>query len=462
VWAIASRHGASQGLLRFLDAAGVILFTSTCSLGAYLDVGSGFLIPSIVGASNAIVARAVIVPSPALRTLWIGLLASVPPVIANALSLSRTPAAASAGPVIQETALVGLWCLVAVVTATVASRIIFGLRREVKEARRLGQYTLEERIGAGGMGEVYKARHALLRRPTAIKLVRSTQVGEQNIARFEREVQSTSRLTHPNTIAIYDYGRTPDGTFYYAMEYLPGITLDELVKREGAQPAGRLIHILKQICASLAEAHDLGLIHRDIKGANVILCERGGMFDVVKVVDFGLVKNVQSLTDNGLSGVNTIAGTPLYLSPEILRQSDRIDGRSDLYSLGVLAFYLLTGKQLFQGKSFMEIASHHLQTPPPVPSTCVPFAIPRDLETVILRCLEKDPALRPANARALSAELAACANSGDWEPEEAHKWWREYQAAKGVLPRNGADGEAGIPTTAFEVTAVERAPQIAK
>ena len=458
VWGLASRRIVSPGFLRLLDVTGALLFTITCSLGAYLEGESTFLIPPILGASNVLVARAVIVPSTALRTLWIGLVSSVPPVVANYFALSRAPAGPSS-TVVEETAMVALWCMVGVVSSTVASRIIFGLRSEVKEARRLGQYTLEEKIGAGGMGEVYKARHALLRRPTAIKLVRCAEAGEQNIARFEREVQSTSRLTHPNTIAIYDYGRTPDGTFYYAMEYLPGITLDDLVKREGAQPAGRLIHILKQICASLSEAHDLGLIHRDIKGANVILCERGGIFDVVKVVDFGLVKNLQSLTDNGLSGVNTIAGTPLYLSPEILRQSDRIDGRSDLYSLGVLAFYLLTGKQLFQGRSFMEIASHHLQTPPPAPSTCVPFAVPRDLEAVILRCLEKDPARRPADARALAAELAACANSGDWGPEDARRWWREYQAAKGGSPRNGAGLEAGSASDAATITAaIEAAP----
>ncbi len=454
VWFLAARRVSSPRFLRLLDAGGLMMFTILCALGAMLEEGSTFLIPPIVGTGNILVARAVIVPSDAFRTFWIGVLASVPTAAANYLVLSRAPAGTAPNPPLLDAAMVYLWCLVGVVSSTVASRVIFGLRREVKEARRFGQYTLEEKIGAGGMGEVYRARHALLRRPTAIKLLRCDQAGEQSIARFEREVQLTSRLTHPNTIAIYDYGRTPDGTFYYAMEYLPGITLEDLVKDHGPQPAGRLIHILKQVCASLSEAHDIGLIHRDIKGANVILCERGGMHDVVKVVDFGLVKDLQRLSNNSLSGINTIAGTPLYLSPEILRQAGTVDGRSDLYSLGVLTFYLLTGKQLFQGESFVEIASHHLQTPPPLPSSCVPFEVPRDLEAIVLRCLEKDPARRPADARTLLRELSLCRNAGDWGPEEARAWWREHQARKGSPSAGGANGGSPAGGDAFAVTAV--------
>lgn len=277
------------------------------------------------------------------------------------------------------------------------------------------------------MGMVYKASHAMLRRPTAIKLLKPETAGEQSIARFEREVQMTSRLTHPNTIAIYDYGRTPEGIFYYAMEYLPGITLEDLVRQDGAQPPGRVIHVLKQVCASLREAHAVGLIHRDIKGANVILCERGGMPDVAKVVDFGLVKDTVSQDSATLSAANTITGTPHYLSPEAIRSPGAVDARSDLYSVGVLGYYLLTGKRLFESDSVVEVMSHHLHTTPTPLSARTPRPVPRDIEEAIMSCLEKDPARRPQTAQALMDALEASETAGIWGEAEARAWWRGFE-----------------------------------
>lgn len=240
--------------------------------------------------------------------------------------------------------------------------VVARLQREAQkaaiEAKHLGQYRLEERIGAGAMGVVYKGRHAMLRRPTAIKLLDVDKVNDASIARFEREVQITCQLNHPNTVAIYDYGRTPEGVFYYAMEYLDGIDLQVLVDRYGPQPEGRVIHVLKQICGSLYEAHSQGLVHRDIKPANVMLNRRGGEPDVIKVLDFGLVKAL----DDARQGRRTegMSGTPLYMSPEAIQTPDLVDARSDLYAVGAVGYFLLTGQPVFNAGSLVELCQHHL------------------------------------------------------------------------------------------------------
>ena len=224
----------------------------------------------------------------------------------------------------------GTFALLVLMTALVLSGLILVIRRHARiifGLQKLGQYTLGEKIGEGGMGVVYKASHAMLRRPTAIKLLRPEKAGEESVLRFEREVQLTSRLSHPNTIAIYDYGRTPDGVFYYAMEYLTGITLTELIKGDGPQAEERVIHLLAQICGSLAEAHEAGLVHRDIKPGNIMLCVRGGMYDVVKVLDFGLVREVDRSEDTEVTNVTSITGTALYIAPEVITVGSTIDAR---------------------------------------------------------------------------------------------------------------------------------------
>jgi serine/threonine-protein kinase len=313
--------------------------------------------------------------------------------------------------------------------ATLVSKVIYGLRRKVQEAEKLGQYTLEEKVGEGGMGVVYRARHAMLRRPTAVKLLAPGKGGERALKRFEREVQMTSILTHPNTVAIYDYGRTPDGVFYYAMEYLEGTNLDDLVREDGRQPEARVVHVLRQICGSLEEAHAIGLIHRDIKPANVILCERGGTPDVAKVVDFGLVRDLHGEAQVALTSESALAGTPLYLSPEAIRAPETVDARSDLYAVGAVAYFLLTGHPVFDGRSLVEVCGHHLHTAPEPPSRRAGVAIAPALEACVLDCLEKDPALRPQTARALGERLAA-SGVAPWSEDDARAWW----AGRGPRP----------------------------
>jgi serine/threonine-protein kinase len=266
-----------------------------------------------------------------------------------------------------------------------------------------------------------------LRRPTAIKLLPRESAGEVNVKRFEREVQLTSSLTHPNTIAIFDFGHTPDGIFYYAMEYLDGFTLEELVDHGGPQEPGRVVHLLKQVCGALAEAHAVGLVHRDIKPANLMLCSRGLVPDQMKVLDFGLVKEHQSAGD--LSTTNALLGTPLYMAPETIRDPASVDARVDLYALGAVGYKLLVGEPVFDGKTVIEVCSHHLHTEPIPPSVRSSRAVPGDLERLVLSCLAKDPALRPASASAMLVELESLTEPPVWTRARAERWWEENAAA---------------------------------
>jgi serine/threonine protein kinase len=301
-------------------------------------------------------------------------------------------------------------------------------RPATRTGSRFGQYTLEEKIGEGGMSEVYRARHALLRRPTAIKLL-ARNVSEPKLRRFEAEVQLTAELRHPNTISIYDYGRAPDGTPYYAMELLDGVTLQDLVERHGAQSPARVIHILLQVCAALREAHGAGLIHRDVKPANVFLCRHRALPDVVKVLDFGLVKQLGN-ADTDPTNADTIVGTPLYLAPEAITAPETVDARSDLYALGAVGYFLLSGTPVFSGNSTVEVCAHHLYSAPEPLSRCTRRSISADLEQVIMDCLAKDPARRPRNAEELARRLRTCADAGAWSESDAERWWQTKRAAK--------------------------------
>lgn len=292
--------------------------------------------------------------------------------------------------------------------AIFASSRIEILRRQAAEARRLGQYALKERLGTGGMGEVYRAEHVLLRRPCALKLIRPERAGKhKDLRRFEREVQVTATLTHPNTVQIYDYGHAEDGTFYYVMEYLPGVTLEELVKRDGPLPPARAVHFLRQVCGALKEAHGRGLIHRDIKPSNVMVCERGGISDVAKLLDFGLVLPLVGQCDGErLTQDGAITGTPAYLSPEQAGGQERVDARSDIYSLGALGYFLLTGGSPFAGRSGVKMLAAHLYEEPERLSARRPD-IPADLENIVLRCLAKEPQGRFCDVENLDRALAA-------------------------------------------------------
>ena len=273
-------------------------------------------------------------------------------------------------------------------------------RARARRAEQLGQYTLERVIGEGAMGTVYRARHAFLRRATAVKLLRTERSTPQALRRFEKEVQATSQLVHPNTITIFDYGRTPDGTFYYAMEYLRGLTLDVVVQRFGPLPERRVAHIMRQVCGSLAEAHDAGLIHRDIKPQNIMICHRGGVPDLVKVLDFGLVKESEQ-EDPDLTRDGAAVGTPLYMAPEAASASLEIDARADLYSLGVVSYFLLSGVQPFFGVNAKEVMRRHMEERPLAPSEKLGHPLAPEMEDLVLKLLAKDPDSRPPTARAV-------------------------------------------------------------
>ncbi|MEI7532755.1 MAG: serine/threonine protein kinase [Verrucomicrobiae bacterium] len=306
-------------------------------------------------------------------------------------------------------------------------------RRRLSEAelklKQLGQYTLEEKIGEGGMGVVYRARHALLRRDTAIKLLLPDRADSLAIARFEREVCLTCQLTHPNTIQVYDYGHTPDGIFYYAMEFLRGLNLHELVARYGPQPESRVVYILTQICDSLIEAHGLGLIHRDLKPGNIFLCRRGGLADCVKVLDFGLVQEVRtdSAEVTSADGEFMIEGTPWFTPPEAINGSAPIDARSDLYALGALGYYLLTGQYIFDAETVEEIFEKQISELPVPPSQRTLNPIRPELEKILLGCLEKIPAARPASASELRTIFLASPQAAEWTPELRQAWWNTYE-----------------------------------
>jgi serine/threonine-protein kinase len=317
----------------------------------------------------------------------------------------------------------GLFLLLGAFTAIFGAQTINALRTEAREARMLNQYRLGRKLGVGGMGEVYLAEHKMLKRPCAVKLIRPERSEDcHTLARFEREVRATAQLSHWNTILIFDYGRHDDGTFYYAMEYLPGLSLDIMIRRYGPMPPARVIYLLRQACDALHEAHEAGLVHRDIKPANLFAALRGGRHDVAKVLDFGLVKTLQGSDGMQLSREDTVAGSPLYIAPEQVVHNKPPDRRSDIYSVGAVAYYLLTGHPPFMGETAMEVMIAHTRDPVSPPSQVHP-GVPADLERVVLRCLAKRPEDRYPDTPSLAAALAACADASGWSPEHAAAWW---------------------------------------
>jgi len=283
----------------------------------------------------------------------------------------------------------------------------------------------------------------MLRRPTAIKMLDVDRVNDASIQRFEREVQITCNLNNPHTVAIFDYGRTPEGVFYYAMEFLDGIDLQELVRRDGPLPPGRVVHVLRQVSEALAEAHRSGLVHRDVKPANILLSERGGRADFAKVLDFGLVKSL-SAANAGTTERNVILGTPYYMAPEAVRSPDLVDARSDLYSLGATGYFLLTGKAVFEGTS-ADILASLLRDKPQPPSQRLGSPIPASLEELLLKTLAKEPDERPKNMEAFAAALASCADVPPWSDADAAAWWQSRRSLIAAARSESTD-PATVPT----------------
>ncbi len=335
--------------------------------------------------------------------------------------------------------------------AYVASRVIYRYGEHLSEAREIGSYQLEKPLGQGGMGEVWIAWHRLLARPAALKLIRPEVLRSRRldqsaiVRRFEREARATAALKSNHTVGIYDFGTTEEGDFYYVMELLDGLDFNELVDRFGALPAGRVIYLLRQACHSLGDAHDAGLIHRDIKPSNLLTCHLGPDFDFVKVLDFGLVAlrgthfgDATELTVEGQT-----AGTPAFMPPEVARGTADVDRRADIYALGCVAYWLLTGQRLFTDESPLAVIAHHLQTAPMPPSRRIELDVPPDLEQVVMSCLEKDRALRPTDAWELETRLATCEAATTWDERKAREWWETHLSERTAQP--SGSHEAATP-----------------
>jgi hypothetical protein len=440
LWLLGRGRLRSQRFLRLAEMAALAIAggaaTMMCWRISYAARPDSILLLCL---SYTLILRAIMIPSTARRTFVYGVLVAIPFLFSvffiHRLKHDPSIYTAAADPRLRLdaqniaarwTIIGGIWWVAAVAITTATSKVIYGLRQEVRDARRLGQYTLIEKLGQGGMGVVYRATHSMLRRPTAIKLLPPEKLVPESAARFDREVQLTAGLTHPNTIRVFDYGRTPDGIFYYAMEYLEGAALDEIVEESGPMPPRRVIHLLDQIAGALSEAHGIGLIHRDIKPANIFLTQQGGVADVAKVLDFGLVKQVDEShlekPELGLTHEGKITGTPQYMAPEALTAPETVDARTDLYSLGAVAYFLLTGEHVFTGRTLVEVCSHHLHTAPLPPSLRLGAELPSDLEQLVLSCLEKDPGRRPESARALQMALRSCRDARSWSEEDAQRW----------------------------------------
>src|SRR5437867_643968 len=404
----------------------------------FLDASAYAVEPQWVGLSWVAVwmcSFTVIIPSPPRRALAAALAsaASVPLVVGFVMAIDRTPLRISA---FRFFILLVLPYLLVVLIAYVGARVVYKLGADLNRARELGSYRLVERLGEGGMGEVWRAQHRFLARPAAIKLMRPEVLGGSRVERqslslrFEREAQATATMRSPHTIELYDFGVADDGAFYYVMELLDGFDLQALIDRFGPIPPERAVHLLTQVCDSLAEAHAEGLIHRDIKPANVCVCRHGREVDFVKVLDFGLVKAQHETADVKLTLDHAIGGTPAFMSPEQVLGDRPLDARSDIYAVGCVAYWLITGRLVFTGQTVMETMLQHVQAKPIPPSRRTELEISEELEQSILACLEKNPDDRPATADALASLLATVQTSKAWPPELRKQWWNAHHPPK--------------------------------
>ncbi|HEY0991755.1 MAG TPA: serine/threonine-protein kinase [Kofleriaceae bacterium] len=436
MWMVCRYGRFSMVVLGVIDAVG---FVGCCAAFA------GMLAPGRVEAMQPVLlaltltvtARAIVVPSKPARTLRLTLLGFLPTLALVwwwAAALQPPPELPADRARLAIAIGEYLWAAAATALAMITSRVIYGLRQSVREANELGQYTLQDKLGEGGMGEVWRAHHRLLVRAAAIKLIRPEPLLIGNTApevllrRFEREARATAALRSPHTVQLYDFGQAEDGTLYYVMEMLVGLDLDHLISRFGPVPAERAIHILRHVCSSLEEAHQNGLIHRDIKPANIFVSHVASEGDFAKVLDFGLVRvhaERRGIDQLKLTAEGATSGTPAFMAPEIVLDQP-YDHRVDLYAVGCVAYWLLTGKLVFEGGSPVKVMLDHAQAPPPPPHTRTELAIPPELEQVVMDCLEKTRELRPASAAELARRLAECPTPQAWSCERAERWWHTH------------------------------------
>ena len=449
LWLLASRARPSLWSLGALDAISFVLAGGFLSLMTIEDEGQ--ILQVLLALTVTVMVRAILMPSRPGRTLVLSALVFAPTVVVCIARHHPTAFLPGFSPGYQKlhmTLNTVLWSVLGTTLATIVSRVLYGLRRQVAEASELGQYLLEEKIGGGGMGEVWRARHRLLIRPAAIKLIRQRALGPMSgdpellVRRFEREARATAALTSPHTVQLYDFGVTEDGRLYYVMELLDGLDLETLIRQHGPLPAERVVHLLRQVCAALQDAHGNGLVHRDIKPANVVVSRAGTAFDFVKVLDFGLVKlDSPRGADKGainLSAEDSWSGTPGYMAPEVVLGATDTDHRVDLYALGCVAYWLLTGTMVFEGENPMQVMMKHAQAEPKRPSDRVDLPIPAALEALVMACLEKDPARRPASAEVVRNRLDAVPLPSVWTAERAEQWWVMHRP-KGGDARPAAD-----------------------
>ena len=438
VWLLSRRPTASLATLGVLDAF-TLPVAGVCLAVMALEQRDQ-IFQALLAVTVTVMLRAILVPSRPGRTMLLTALMFAPTVVVCIARHQPTDLFPGFTPGYQKLHLTLntiLWGVLGTTLATVTSRVTYGLRQQVAEISELGQYVLEERIGTGGMGEVWRARHRLLIRPAAIKLIRGQLLTAMSgdpavhMRRFEREARATAALKSPHTVQLYDFGVTDDGTLYYVMELLDGVDLDTLVRRSGPLPAERATHILRQICSSLADAHGNGVVHRDVKPANVVVSRTGTTFDFAKVLDFGLAKLENTHRSDqdalNLTAAGTVGGTPGFIAPEVVLGAAETDHRVDIYALGCVAYWLLTGQLVFEGDNVMQVLFDHARTPPTRPSVRVELPIPPQLEDLVMECLEKDPARRPPSAEVLGSRLGSVPLASAWTAERAEQWWAAHR-----------------------------------
>ncbi len=449
-----SRIVLSRRWLQVAEGAVFLLTAGGIATHAYLLVrdravaGDQLLVQAqlynlVIATSALIVAHGMLLPKTWRATLAFTVPMAAAPMAMLAIMSSLEPTAATTVKSVLSFETVtdlGMALVAAVLGGATGTQIIYSLRRAAIAARDLGQYQLQERIASGGMGEIWRASHRFLARPAAIKVIHPDKVSPLGgdpaakvLERFEKEAQTTARLESLNTVRIYDFGRTDGGEFYYAMELLEGLDLELMVERYGPVTPGRAIHFMTQACDSLSEAHSLGQVHRDVKPSNLFACRVGRTYDVLKVLDFGLVTRAGSekARDLRLEGSEGLAGTPAYMAPEQVLADTTIDERADIYALGCVGYWLLSGHTVFDIDRPLAMAVAHVKAPPMPLSRRTEIAVPADLEALIMQCLKKDPAARPQSAELLADDLAACSDATGWLPPQAREWWRKHRPLEG-------------------------------